>query len=200
MNIKRHGINRSGYLGRKARARIFLRWFCFSLLVLFFYMIMCSGAFKTAQPVFVIPLAIAVAMHNREIGSAVFGVFCGFAVDMAYANLFGMSSVWLMPCCLAATLLVMNLIRVNVINHLWLSLLTCVIMGFMEYFFKYFIWDIQSSYIMLFNYILPSYGFTILLSPLVYFPVKFIFHKFKEKETRGVEESANIDEEKATGS
>ena len=160
----------------------FLRWLCYFLILLFFFMLMSGGFFPRWQPIFIIPLAIAVAMHEREFGSAIFGVFCGFMIDIACGNLFGMSSVWLMPCALAVSLLVMHLMRPNFINHAWMAAATCLIMAFMEYFFKYFIWDFPNSGIILKNYIIPSYIWAVLFSPAVYFLVKAVYIRFGDGE------------------
>jgi len=171
--------------GRKRRfaKKPFLRWLCYFLLLLFFFMLMTGGFFRLWQPFFIIPLVIAVSMFEREFGSALFGAFCGLMLDTACGNLFGMSSVWLMPCALAASLLVMNLIRLNFINHMWMVTATCIIMAFMEYFFKYVIWDTPNSEIILMRYIIPSYLSAIILSPAVYFLTRVISAKFSEKDS-----------------
>ncbi|MCL1824157.1 MAG: hypothetical protein FWG44_08145, partial [Oscillospiraceae bacterium] len=168
---------------KNAARKTLMRWFFYSLILLFFYTVMSGGFFKRWQPVLIIPLAIAVAIHEREFGSAIFGIFCGFMLDIACGNLFGMSSVWLMPCAVAASLLVMNLMRANFINHAWMCTVTCLIMAFMEYFFKYIIWEHPHSDIYLRMYILPSYFSAILLSPAVYFLVKRVSLRFRDKET-----------------
>lgn len=195
MKFNKRGINRFGYVNGRNRKKIFLKWLCLSLILLLFYMVMCSGAFKKSQPMLIIPYAIAVSMNAREISGSLFGIFCGFAVDMACGNLFGMSSVWLMPCCLFTVLLSMHLIRVNFFNHLWISLLTCFIMAFMDYFFNYFIWDIQDSIIILTDYILPSYIMAVVFAPAVYFLTKAVNNKFNETVAPIIEERVNADED-----
>lgn len=170
-------------LGQRRDKRNFLRRAFYFLVLLFFYMLMTGGFFPRWQPLLIIPLAIAVSMFEREVGSALFGAFCGLMIDTACGNLFGMSSVWLMPCALATSLLVMNLIRENFINHLWLVTITCIIMAFMEFFFKYFIWDEPNSDLVLIMYIIPSYLAAIVLSPAVYFLTRLISVKFSEKES-----------------
>jgi rod shape-determining protein MreD len=181
---------------RRVNKKMLLRWIFYSLILLLFYTIMYGGFFRGWQPILIIPLAIAVAMHERETGSAVFGVFCGLLIDTASGNLLGMSSVWLMPCALAVSLLVMNLMRANFINHIWMSAVTCLLMVFMKYFFVYVIWDTPDSGIILRNYLLPSYLSAILLSPGVYYLVKRISLRFKEKESgqlSGIEEEPEIE-------
>ncbi|MCL2637013.1 MAG: hypothetical protein FWD48_01455 [Oscillospiraceae bacterium] len=171
---------------RNIDKRTLSRWAFYFLMLLFFYMLMTGGFFSRWQPLFMIPLAIAVSMFEREIGSALFGAFCGLMLDTACGNLFGMSSVWLMPCALAASLLVMNLIRPNLVNHLWLVTVTCIIMAFMEFFFKYLIWDEPNSGIVLVIYIIPSYLSAIILSPAVFLLTRVIFVRLSEKENEAV--------------
>ena len=191
----KYKINTAKALTRKAKMRIFLRWFFYALVLLFFYMIMSCGAFITWQPKLIIPLAISVAMFEREFSSSVFAVFCGFILDIAGGMLFGFTSVWLMPCALAASLLVVNWIRVNFVNQLWLSAVSCAIIGFMDYLFNYMIWDKPNSEIVLTGFILPSMISTVILSPAVYFLVKLIAGKFGEKENRELNEAVEDKEE-----
>jgi CBS domain containing-hemolysin-like protein len=88
-----------------------------------------------------------------------------------------------MPFALAASLLVMNLMRPNVINHLWMVTVTCIVMAFMEYFFKYAIWGEPNSDIILIMYIIPSYVSAIVLSPAVYLLVRSVSRRFSEKDS-----------------
>lgn len=154
--------------GRRAKARGFLRWLCYGLLLLLFYTVMVGGFFRYWQPVLILPLAVAVAMREGELASGIFGAMCGFALDMAGTNLFGMSAVWLLPGCAAVSLLVTHLVRVNVVNHLWMSTVLCFILAFMEYIFKYFIWQVPGSAYILTGYIIPSYASAAVFSPVVY--------------------------------
>jgi len=170
-------------LAQRRDKKDFLRRLCYFGVAVFFYMLMTGGFFLRWQPLLMIPLAIAVAMFEREVAGSLFGAFCGLMIDAACGNLFGMSSIWLMPSALAASLLVMNLIRPNFINHLWLVTATCIIMAFMEYFFKYIIWDEPNSGVILIMYIIPSYLAAIVLSPAVYFLIRAISLKFSEKES-----------------
>jgi rod shape-determining protein MreD len=181
---------------RKVNRKTVLRWLFYSLILLLFYTVMHGGFFRGWQPVLIIPLAIAVSMHERETGSAIFGIFCGLLIDTACGNLLGMSAVWLMPCALAASLLVMNLMRANFINHIWMSSAVCLIMAFMEYFFVYVIWDTPNSGIILRSLVIPSYVSAVVLSPGVYFLVRLVSLRFREKETG---QFTGLDEEPETG-
>lgn len=176
------GFRSKGY-GRGFERKNFLRRLFYFLILLFFFMVMSGGFFPRWQPFLIIPLAIAVSMFEREVGSALFGALCGLMIDTACGNLFGMSAIWLMPFALAASLLVMNLMRPNVINHLWMVTVTCIVMAFMEYFFKYAIWGEPNSDIILIMYIIPSYVSAIVLSPAVYLLVRSVSRRFSEKDS-----------------
>ncbi len=175
------------HLSKKEKLTIFFRWFCYSVLLLLLFMLMCSGSFRKWQPILIIPLSVAVAMFEKEFSAAVFGLFCGLMLDTACGYLLGISSLWLMPFSLGISLLIMNLIRVNLLNHLWMTVVTSFVMAFMDYFFNYFIWGLPNNEIILYEYILPSYFSGIVLSPLIYLAVRFLHGKFTLKENRELE-------------
>ncbi|MDR0197605.1 MAG: hypothetical protein LBI36_05230 [Oscillospiraceae bacterium] len=175
-----------GALGKRDRVRAFLRWFLYSLTLLVFYMIMSGGLFKKWQPVTIIPLAVSVAMREKEMSGAIFGAVCGLFIDLAYGKLFGFSGVWLMPSCLAAALLVSNLIKFNLINFFWVNALVCFLMALTDYFFGYVLWSVNNSVYVLTGYIIPAYLSAIALSPFVYLLVKLISSKLSPRETHRI--------------
>jgi hypothetical protein len=164
------------------RLRVFLRWLCYCLVLLLFYMVMASGFFRNWQPVLIIPLAIAVAMRERELSASVFGTVCGLVLDLAGERLFGFSGVWLLPGCLASALLVSHLIKVNLINFLWLNAAVCFIMALTDYFFRYALFAPDNASFVLANFIIPAHLSAVIISPLIYLPVKFISAKFSVEE------------------
>lgn len=185
-------------LTRKMKTRIFLRWFFYALVLLFFYSLMCCGAFKTWQPYLIIPLAAAVSMYEQEFSSSVFGIFCGLLLDMATGSLFGYHALVMMPLCLLTALLSRNLIKVNFINHLIVSVLTCGLLLMFTYIFQYVIWSRPNSEIVLLRVMLPSLAATAVMSAPVYFLTRLIAVKLGHGETKQLDEAANeaADDEK----
>lgn len=177
-------IKSSPTLNRKARLRIFMRWFFYVLVMIFLFMLMSSGLFKGFQPPLLYALALAVAMREGEFAGSIFAIFCGLLCDTVSTGIFGFYSLWLMPCALASALLVRNLIRGNFFNHVWMTAATCFIIGFMDYLFNYLIWDKPHSEIILVSCIVLPLLVTVVLSPCVYLLVKVISIKFGEKESR----------------
>lgn len=160
------------------RNRTIKKWFVYSICLLLFYALMCSGAFRTWQPFIIIPFSVAVALHERELPACVFALFCGYLTDVACRFIFGFSAVWLMFVCVGASLLSRNLIRVNLINFLWINLIGVFLEFSMDYLFNNFIWDIPNGEIILKEVTLPSAVATVIISPFIYAFVKYVDDKF----------------------
>jgi cell shape-determining protein MreD len=175
-------IFKSRGIGTKDRLRVFARWFFYSLMLLVFYMLMSGGFFHGWQPILIIPLAIAVAMRQRELSASVFGAVCGLVIDIASGRLFGFSAFWLLPGCLAVSLLVSHLIKVNILNFIWLNAAVCILMALADYFFRYILWNVGNSYFVLLDIIIPAHLSAVILSPLIYLAVKMIWVKLSPPE------------------
>ncbi|MCL1904043.1 MAG: hypothetical protein FWF94_06485 [Oscillospiraceae bacterium] len=175
--IRGNNNRRFGAIWKKERFRIFMRWFFYSVALLLFYMFMAGGFFGRWQPVLIIPLAVAVAMREQELPASIFGAVCGLIIDIACGNLFGFSGIWLLPGCLAASLLVSHLIKINFLNFMWVNATVCAIMTLTEYFFGYVMWDVSNARLALFGFIIPAHLSAIILSPLIYFGIKYISTK-----------------------
>lgn len=171
---------------RAEKRRLFVKWALYSALLLFLYVFMRSGTMDKWQPVLIIPLAAAVSMGENELPSCVFAMFCGFMIDIACNNIFGFSAVWLMSVCLASSLLVRNLIRINLFNFCAVSLTAILLQFSMDYLFNVAIWGKPGGDIIFTALILPSAVSTFLLSPVVYYLVRFINKKFGEAAEEGI--------------
>ena len=154
-----------------------IRRLLYSALLLGFYVIMVCGIIRNFQPALLLPLAVAVAMREKETGASVFGAVCGLAFDMAACLLFGFTGVLLMIMCCLTSFLSLNLIKVNIVNHFLLTALACAFIGFMDYFFNYGVWG-GSTEVVLSHAIIPSYVSGLVLAPLVYLLVRKIADRF----------------------
>lgn len=157
---------------RQKRQNI-LKWLLYSLTLILLYVVMRAGVFSSWQPVLIIPLAVAVAVNESELSAGVFALFCGYLIDIACGFIFGFSVIWLMPVCVAASLLVKNLIRLNLFNYIVISIAAVFLQFSMDYLFNIVIWNIPGSNIIFSSLILPSAVSTIILSPSMYYIVKY---------------------------
>lgn len=165
-------------LTRAEKKKLTIKWIIYCVAVIFFYIIMRSGAFDIWQPIFIIPLCIAVAMQTTELPSCVFALFCGYMIDISYGFIFGFSAVWLMLVCVSSTILIRNLIKVNLFNFLVITLVALILEFSMQYLFYVVIWNVPGGEFILTNSIVPTAISTFIVSPLMYYGVKFVDMKF----------------------
>ena len=195
----KYRMNIGGGYTRKMKIRIFLRWFFYALTLVLLYSLMSSGTFGTWQPFMIISFAIGVAIHEHEFSSSIFGIFCGFMLDIAMGTLFGFFAVLLMPFCFLVSLLARNLIRVNLVNHLISTVITTLFSFSMYYLFNYVIWNVSSREIVITSVLLPSFIATVITAPLMYFLSKLIWRKLTLDDSsdliEAVEEAAENAEE-----
>jgi len=170
------------HLSRKQKAKVLAKWSLYSLSLLVVFMLMTSGALGDWQPFTMIPLAVAVAMREGELNSSVFAAVCGLFLDIATGNIFGFSALLLLPSAMGTALIARNLIKVNLFNHLWLTTLVCAVMCFIEFFFEYMIWDYDGYAIIFKQFYLPSYVSTIIVAPVFFILIKYIFDAMPAKE------------------
>ncbi len=169
----------SGKITDRAQLRrVILKWLVYTAFLILFYTLMVCGAFGIWQPFLIIPLAVSVALYERELSSCVFALFCGYFIDIACRLLFGFSAVWLMAVCLIASLLSRNLIRTNLVNFLWINLAVIILEFSMYYLFNIFIWDVTNREIIFEKSIFPSVISTFIISPFVYWLIKAINNRF----------------------
>ncbi|MBO6303312.1 MAG: hypothetical protein J6N15_12835 [Ruminiclostridium sp.] len=180
----RFSISSREELSRTEKRYRVIKWATLSLLMIVFYVMMRAGIFGLWQPVFIIPLCAAVSMHEDELSSCIFALFCGFMIDMASGYVFGFSAIWLMTVSVVSSLLVRNLIRVNLINFCIIAAAAVFIEYSMDYLFNILIWNIPKGEVILVSSIIPTAAATMVVSPAVYYLVRSI-------ETRLASESMN---------
>ncbi len=170
-------INTRDEMSRSEKRYRAAKWLIYTLLLLMCTVIMRSGVFGNWQPVLLIPLAVAVSMYEDELSSCIFALFCGYMTDIGFGFLFGFSAVWLMAVCVLSSLLVRNLIRVNLINFCIISAAAVMLEFSMDYFFNVFLWNIPKGEIILMRSILPTAIATMIVSPALYFLTRLVVRR-----------------------
>ncbi len=174
---------------RRARLRGFLRWLCYSLVLLLFYLWEVAPLIRGWCPLLIIPLATAVAMFEGEFAAGVFGVFCGFMLDIASGTLIGFSSLWLLTACPAISLLGQFWLKRNWVTHLVMNTITVILICGLDFLFLHWVWERELSGISFMYSLLPAYLWAIALSLPVYLLIRFISMSFRPKEERRLEEA-----------
>lgn len=178
-------ILRYSAMTRREIFKSIAKWVLLSLVLLVSYTIEVTMPFASWQPYLTLTTAVAVSFFSEELSGVVFAAFAGMMHDLAMGSLFGFTSIWLMPCCLFVTLLVVNLIHRNILNFLWMNLTAVILVQSAELLFKYVIWRNPDIDVVLINYVLPALIATVILSAPLYLIIRQINKKL------GVENNAD---------
>lgn len=170
-------ILRYSAMTRREIFKSIAKWVLFSLVLLVSYTIEVTMPFASWQPYLTLTTAVAVSFFSEELSGAVFAAFAGMMHDLAMGSLFGFTSIWLMPCCLFVTLIVVNLIHRNILNFLWMNLTAVILVQSAELLFKYIIWRNHDIDVVLINYVLPALIATVILSAPLYLIIRQINKK-----------------------
>ncbi len=170
-------ILRYSAMTRREIFKSIAKWVLFSLVLLVSYTIEVTMPFASWQPYLTLTTAVAVSFFSEELSGAVFAAFAGMMHDLAMGSLFGFTSIWLMPCCLFVTLLVVNLIHRNILNFLWMNMTAVILVQSAELLFKYIIWRNPEIDVVLINYVLPALIATVILSAPLYLIIRQINKK-----------------------
>ena len=170
-------ILRYSAMTRREIYKSIAKWVLFSLVLLVSYTIEVTMPFASWQPSLTLTTAVAVSFFSEELSGVVFAAFAGMMHDLAMGSLFGFTSIWLTPCCLFVTLLVVNLIHRNILNFLWMNLTAVILVQSAELLFKYLIWRNPDIDVVLINYVLPALIATVILSAPLYLIIRQINKK-----------------------
>lgn len=170
-------ILRYSAMTRREIFKSIAKWVLFSLVLLVSYTIEVTMPFASWQPYLTLTTAVAVSFFSEELSGVVFAAFAGMMHDLAMGSLFGFTSIWLMPCCLFVTLLIVNLIHRNILNFLWMNLTAVILVQSAELLFKYIIWRNPEIDVVLINYVLPALIATVILSAPLYLIIRQINKK-----------------------
>lgn len=170
-------ILRYSAMTRREIYKSIAKWVLFSLVLLVSYTIEVTMPFASWQPYLTLTTAVAVSFFSEELSGVVFAAFAGMMHDLAMGSLFGFTSIWLTPCCLFVTLLVVNLIHRNILNFLWMNLTAVILVQSTELLFKYLIWRNPDIDVVLINYVLPALIATVILSAPLYLIIRQINKK-----------------------
>lgn len=195
----RYRVAAAEELSRTEKRYRYAKWCIFALILIFFYVIMRVGIFGAWQPVLLIPLAAAVAMFEEELPSCIFALFCGLMTDIAFDFVFGFSAVWLMAVCVTSSLLVRNLIRVNLFNYCTVTAAAVLLEFSMHYLFNIVIWNIPKGEHILFASVLPTAAATFIFSPAVYWLVKTVESRLRSDDVDVIYEDPGADNDGEQG-
>lgn len=157
-----------------------LKWITFSLLLLVLYALQTTpGLFEIfgTKPVLVLALAVAVSMYEGVLSGSLFSMVAGLLWDISSDKVFGFNGAILLSCGLFISLLCIYYLHTRLLNALLFCTVTLLIQGLLDYVFDYALWNLDNTWMILVNNILPTAAYTLAVMPLAFYLVRFIERK-----------------------
>ncbi len=188
-------LSRSKAQRRKYYALQTLQWLLFAVLIWLAFITSTAGS--TLKPLLLIPLALCISSHTGEIQAMAVGMVCGLLLDISCGKLLGYNAVLLVICCVAVSLLYNYLLRQKLINILMLSAVCVLAQGYFDFLFYHAIWEHENVIMVYTDIILPSNGLTMLFTIPIYYLIKWIAKKCRNRRVHVLEKtklgSVNLD-------
>ena len=125
---------------KRSRGQI-VKWICYALLGLLCAVLQTTPGlfqFGAAKPLWLLPLALAVAVFEGEFAGAVFGAVCGLMWDWLAGRTVGMLALELLLLCFAVSVLVQLYLQVNPGNFAAVSTATALVVLSLDWLFFYY--------------------------------------------------------------
>lgn len=168
---------------RKVTALVW-KWVIYFLLLFVLFVLQTTVTLHAVfeiLPILIVPFVVAVSMQEREVFALVFGVAAGFMWDYSSGKVAGFNAAILMICCIAISLLTLYLVGNNSLNAMFLCAGTMVIQGLLDFLFGYVIHGYENSWYILVRYILPIILYTVIITPFVFWLVRFVHNWFEKR-------------------
>lgn len=160
----------------------YIRYAIYVALIIFTSLLQNSaGAFPEifgARALVVLPLVVAISMHEREIAAAIFGVLSGVFLDICTAN-DGFNAIVLLVLASVCSLLISHFMQNNVVTAFVLSAGAIVAYNVLYVLVNFVLSGAGNPLRQLITFYLPSFIYTMVFVPLFYYIIKSVYISHK---------------------
>lgn len=133
------------------------------------------------KPLLIFPLATSFAFFEDDMSAGIYAVFLGAIWDVATGKSLGFSSALMLVIAIAISLLVLYLVKQNIINCVILTAAGLFCYDVIYYIFYFLIWGHPGSWAPLLYHFIPTFVYTVSITPLFYYGVRFLNQKLAER-------------------
>lgn len=166
---------------KRSRSQI-CKWACYVGLMLLGAVLQTTPGllqFGSAKPLWLLPLALAVATYEGEFAGAIFGMVCGLMWDYTAGRTVGMLALELMVLCFGCSILVQLYLKESKRNYTILTAGAALIVLALDWLFFYYMPGYSEPWFRFLTFVLPSAALTVPVSLPLWVCVHFISEKFK---------------------
>lgn len=166
---------------RRRQLLLFSKWASYSLALLLAATLQTMPGFLTVgnvKPLFILPLCMAVACWEGEFTGGLFAAAGGLLWDWLAGRVPGLLSLGLIVLCVAASLVVQLILRVNNMNFTLLTGAGSLFLVSLDFLFSYVMRGYIEPGVEYISRVLPIVIFTTALSPLAMMLAGAIYRRF----------------------
>ena len=167
---------------RKRKRSQIAKWVCYALLMLLCTVLQTlPGLFQLgeAKPLWLLPLALAVAVEEGEFAGGIFGAVCGLMWDYTAGRTVGMLALELMILCFGVSVVVQLYLKDTPSNFVLLAVTCALLVLSADWLFFYYMPGYAGAVERFLRVVLPSALMTALVSWLLHRAVQRISTEFK---------------------
>lgn len=135
----------------------------------------------SAEAMIMVPLCVAIALHEKSIPGMAFGVLCGALWDISSAQADGYYTVMLATAGFIAGSLSAFLMRNNVFSCILLTFTSTAVCNIVHWVLFYLRKGYDGAFSILFRYYLPSAVYTLVFGAIFYYVINYIYKETKQK-------------------
>lgn len=164
----------------------YLKWTAYGLLILLVTILQATRGLIPpvfgVRPLLVVPLTVCIAMFVGPVGGAAAGIACGILWDLYAARLLGFNALLLLATGCICGLLITLLMRNNLLTALLLSAAALLFVGLMNWLCHTVLLQEPEAGFILLRRVLPTLGYSFVLTPLLYGATFLTAHILKRRE------------------
>lgn len=160
---------------------LLLRWGSYTVLLLLAAVLETIPGFMNLfeiKPLFILPLALAVSVHEDELNAAFFGTACGLVWDWTAARYAGGFALELAAVCLLISLLTRVFLQIGLFNFCLITAGCCLVVCSLDFVFNFIMVGYGHIARRYFFYILPMVFYSAAISPLEFLTINAVSKYF----------------------
>ena len=166
---------------KRSRSQI-IKWVCYTLLMLLCTVLQTTpGLFQLgdAKPLWLLPLALAVAVEEDEFAGGIFGAVCGLMWDWLAGRTVGMLALELLLLCFAVSAVMQLYFKNSAANFALIASAAALLVLTLDWLFFYYMPGYSGAVERYLWFVLPTAVLTIPVCALVFGCVRRIHAEFK---------------------
>ena len=166
---------------KRSRGQI-VKWICYALLGLLCAVLQTAPGlfqFGAAKPLWLLPLALAVAVEEDEFAGGIFGAVCGLMWDYTAGRTVGMLAFELLVLCFLLSAVVQLYFKASAANFVLLALGASLLVLSLDWLFFYYMPGYSWALSRWLTFVLPSAMMTLVPSLVLFSLVRHIYSAFK---------------------